>query len=97
MSSNDPVDTCAHAIITLGRGYRDGDEDERSDIDRDDYYRKYGEQRRALLNADADHLAEAIKRLAASGNALFVADAMRRLAHAQTMAETMGPGPWGSA
>ena len=81
--TDDPVFACEDALIKLGRGYREGDEDP------DEYARECGEAWGVLADAEIPAMAEAIRRLAANGDARFVADAIKLLAR---MAGTELPG-----
>ena len=72
--TDDPVFACGDALIKLGRGYRESDED------RDEYARDCGEAWGVLADAEIPAMAEAIRRLAVNGDARFVADAIRLLA-----------------
>ena len=81
--TDDPVFACGDALIKLGRKYREGDEDP------DEYARECGEAWGVLADAEIPAMAEAIRRLAASGDARFVADAIKLLAR---MAGTELPG-----
>jgi hypothetical protein len=72
--TDDLVFACGDALIKLGRGYREGDEDP------DEYARECAEAWGVLADAEIPAMAEAIRRLVANGDARFVVDAIKLLA-----------------